>query len=120
MLVAQAAVEEALQGVYQVRVGLGLPPQPSNAGAGAEADLTQVPPDLDQNFSAVRQAQASLIQAAAQIGYSSSSFNKTPKEMVAEFYKQDPSGNIDVIYAKLLANAPVIKQAQAKLEQIGR
>ena len=30
MLVAQAEVEEALQGVYQVRVALGLPPKPEN------------------------------------------------------------------------------------------
>ena len=115
MLVAQAAVEQALQAVYQIRVSLGLPPKPPDSD-----DLTKVPADLDQNFSAVRQAQASLIQAAAQIGYSTSSFNKTPKEMVDEFYKQDPSGNIDVIYAKLLENAPVIKQAQAKLAQAQR
>jgi len=29
MVVAQAQVDEALQGVYQVRVGLGLPPRPA-------------------------------------------------------------------------------------------
>ncbi len=60
---AQAQVEEALQGVYQVRVALGLPPKPETGD-----DLTQVPPDLDQTFSSVRQAQYSLIQAASQIG----------------------------------------------------
>ena len=43
--------------VYQVRVGLGLPAQPEMGD-----DLTQVPPDLDQTFSTVRQALAELLQ----------------------------------------------------------
>jgi membrane fusion protein (multidrug efflux system) len=110
LLVAQAAVEEALEGVYQIRVGLGLPPQPKTG-----SDLTDVPPDLDQTFSTVRQAQASLIQAAAQIGITMS-FNITPKEMITEFYKRDPDGDIDHIYAELLKHAPGIKQAESKLE----
>lgn len=112
--IAESKVEEALQGIYQVRVSLGLPPRPEKGD-----DLTQVPPDLDQRFSTVRQAQASLIQAAAAIGYSNS-FQKTPKEMVADFYKQDPSGNVDVIYAELLKNAPIVKQAESKLTQAQR
>lgn len=114
MLVAQAQVDEALQDVYQVRVGLGLPPKPETG-----EDLTQVPPDLDQTFSTVRQAQAALIQAAAQVGLSES-FNKTPKEMVAEFYKRDPKGDVDRIYQTLLENAPAVRQAQAKLAQSQR
>jgi membrane fusion protein (multidrug efflux system) len=56
LLVAEARVEEALQGVYQVRVALGLPPKP------ASGDLAQVPADLNQTFSSVRQAEASLLQ----------------------------------------------------------
>ncbi|HEY7087889.1 MAG TPA: HlyD family secretion protein, partial [Tepidisphaeraceae bacterium] len=107
--VAQAGVEEALQNVYQVRVSLGLPPKPENGD-----DLTQVPPDLDQTFSSVRKAQASLIQAAAQIGYTDS-LNKTPRQMVTDFYKQDPEGNIDRIYARLITEAPGVKQAEANL-----
>ncbi len=114
LLVARAEVEEALQGVYQVRVALGLPPKPETGD-----DLTQVPPDLDQTFSTVRQAQASLIQAAAQIGYTDS-FNKSPKQMVTDFYKRDPTGDIDRIYAKLLINAPGVKQAEAKLAEAQR
>jgi len=114
LMVAQAQVEEALQGVYQVRVALGLPPKPPSGN-----DLAQVPPDLDQTFSSVRQAQASLLQAAAQLGVSDS-FNKTPRQMVADFYKRDPSGNIDVIYAKLLKDAPAIKQSESKLAQAQR
>jgi membrane fusion protein, multidrug efflux system len=112
--VSRAQVEEALQGVYEVRVALGLPPKPETGD-----DLAQVPSDLDQTFSSVRQAQASLIQAAAQIGVSDS-FNKTPRQMVTDFYKRDPQGNIDRIYAGLLLSAPAVKQAEAKLAQAQR
>src|SRR5258706_9358574 len=114
LYVAKAQVEEALQGVYQVRAALGLPPIPEK-----EDDLAQVPPDLDQTFSSVRQAQASLLQAAAQIGVTDS-FNKTPKQMVTDFYKRDPSGNIDRIYNQLLKDAPAVKQAQSKVVQARR
>jgi membrane fusion protein, multidrug efflux system len=114
LLVAQARVEEALQGIYQIRVGLGLPPKPPTGD-----DLTQVPADLDQTFSSVKQAQASLLQAAAQLGVTDS-FNKTPKQLVEDFYKRDPQGDIDKIYAALLKDAPAIKQAEAKLAQAQR
>jgi membrane fusion protein (multidrug efflux system) len=40
--------------------------------------------------------------------------------MVAEFYKRDPSGEIDRIYAQLLKDAPSIKVAQSKLLQSRR
>jgi membrane fusion protein (multidrug efflux system) len=111
LAVAQAEVNEALQGIYQVRVELGLPPTPP---AGQE--LADVPADLDQTFSTVKQAQGSVMQAASQLGYADS-FNISPKQMIADFYKQDPSGNIDVIYGKLLKNAPSVKDAQAKVFQ---
>jgi membrane fusion protein (multidrug efflux system) len=111
LLVAQSDVEEALEGVYQIRVGLGLPPKPETGD-----DLSQVPADLNQTFSSVRQAQASLIQSAAQLGVSEP-FNLTPAQMVADFYKRDPDGDIDRIYAKLLVDAPAVKQAQAKVAQ---
>ncbi len=114
LLGAQGQVEAALQDVYQVRAGLGLPPQPATGD-----DLTQVPPDLDQTFSAVRQAQASLIQAAAQLGVTGS-FNQTPRQMIADFYKRDPNGDIDRIYAQLLKEAPAVKQAESKLAQAQR
>jgi membrane fusion protein (multidrug efflux system) len=97
--------------VYQIRVGLGLPPKPETGD-----DLSQVPADLNQTFSSVRQAQASLIQSAAQLGVSEP-FNLTPAQMVADFYKRDPDGDIDRIYAKLLVDAPAVKQAQAKVAQ---
>ena len=112
--VARAQVESALQEVYQVRVSLGLTPKPETGD-----DLAQVPPDLDQTFSLVRQAQASLLQAAAQIGVVDS-FNKTPKQMVADFYKRVSDGDIDRIYAQLLEEAPLVKQAETKLAQAQR
>jgi membrane fusion protein (multidrug efflux system) len=112
-LVAQARVEEALQGIYQVRASLGLPVKPENG------DLSQVPADIDQTASQVRQAQASLIQSAVQLGVVDS-LDKPPRQMIADFYKRDPEGNIDRIYEKLVGEAPSVRQAQAKLEQARR
>ncbi len=113
-MVAKAKLEESQQGVYQVRVALGLPAKPQNGD-----DLAKVPPNLDQTFSTVLQAQASVLQAAAQLGFSDS-FKKSPKQMVADFYKRDPEGDIDRIYEKLYRDAPGIKQAESKLEQARR
>jgi membrane fusion protein (multidrug efflux system) len=113
-LVAQAQAQAALQEVYQVRVSLGLLPKPASGD-----DLTDVPPDLDQTFSTVRQAQYNLMEAAAVLGVVNP-FDVTPKQMIANFYKRDPDGNIEKIYAKILENAPGIKQSQAKLAQAQR
>ena len=113
--VADAQYAQALQNVYQSRAALGLPPKPVDSD-----DLTQVPPDLDQTFSSVREAQSQLIQAASQLGVVISSVNLTPKEMIAEFYRRDPEGNIDRIYEKILKDAPPIKQAETKLQSAER
>ncbi len=114
LLGAQAQVEAALQDVYQIRAGLGLPAKPP-----AGESLAQVPPDLDQTFSGVRQAQASLIQAAAQLGVTGS-FSQSPQQMLAEFYKRDPQGDINRILAQLLKTAPAVKQAESKLAEAQR
>jgi membrane fusion protein (multidrug efflux system) len=113
--VDEAAVDQALQLVYATRVSLGLQAHPPMG-----QELTDVPDDLDQNFSSVRQALADLIQSAAQFGYYPTSWNATPKQAVADFYKQDPEGNLDRIYARIIPNAPIIKQAEAKLQQARR
>ena len=113
--VAQANMEQTLQGVYAIRVSLGLPAIPP---AGQKLD--QVPPELDQNFSSVREALGELLQSGAQLGYFPASWTATPKEVIAEFYKQDPEGNLNRIYARLIPNAPAIKQAQAKVLQARR
>ncbi len=56
-------------------------------------------------------------QSAAQFGYAPTTWNATPKQALEEFYKQDPEGNLDKILARILPNAPAIKQADAKLIQ---
>jgi membrane fusion protein (multidrug efflux system) len=79
-----------------------------------------VPPDLDQTFSAVREALSQLLHSAAQLGVVPRSYNLTPKQVVEEFYKRDPGGDIDKIYADLIKNAPGLKNAQTRLEQAQR
>src|SRR5262249_27455939 len=138
--VDEAAVEQALQQVYAIRVALGLPSQPPKGH-----ELTEVPPGLEQNFSTVREVLGELIQSAAQLGYFPTSWDATPSQAIAAFYsqdpgdplrmaafavaggapgavcyKQDPSGALDRIYASIIPNAPPIKQARAKLEQVRR
>jgi membrane fusion protein (multidrug efflux system) len=111
---AQAEVTQALADVHQSRASLGLPAQPEGGG-----DLGQVPPDLDQTFSSVLQAQADLIQSAAELGVVHS-YNQTPKQMLEQFEKLDPQGNIDRTFARLAAEAPAVKQAEAKLTAANR
>jgi membrane fusion protein (multidrug efflux system) len=107
--VAEATVEQALQAVEALRVDLGLPANP-----GPGHDLAEVPPGLDQNYSAVRQALGELLQSAAQFGYFPTSWTATPSQAIADFYKQDPKGDLNQIYAHIIPNAPAIKQAEAK------
>src|SRR5260221_1764281 len=113
--VAKAQVQQALENVLQARVALGLPAQPP-----AGTSLADVPADLDQTFSSVRQAQADLLQSAAQLGIVPSSYNLTPKQTLDEFYRRDPTGDLDRIYAVILKNAPSLKQAETNLFQAQR
>lgn len=108
---AGADVTQTLAEIYQVRVSLGLPAHPVDGAA-----LDSVPSDLDETFSGVLQAQSDLIQSAAQLGVIHS-FDQSPKEMVAQFEKL---GDIDATFAKLAADAPAVKQAEAKLEAAQR
>jgi membrane fusion protein, multidrug efflux system len=110
----QAQLEAALQGIYQIRAGLGLPPIPPTG-----SDLAQVPPDLNQTFSSVREAQMKLIQAVAQLGVSIS-FDKSPQQMIADFYKRDAQGDIDRILAQILKDSPQVAQATAKVSEAQR
>ncbi len=110
--VDEAAVDQALQAVYATRVGLGLPLQPEKGH-----DLGDVRADLEQTFSSVRQALFQLSQTAAQLGYSPTSWDSSPKQALEDFYKLDPSGNIDKIIERLIPNAPAVKQAEAKRQQ---
>ncbi len=110
LLSARADVTQALADVHQIRVSLGLPPQPDGG------DLAQVPPDLDQTLSTVLQAQADLIQSAAQLGVIHS-FDETPKRMVEAFENE---GDVNRTFARLATEAPDVKQAEAKLDAANR
>ena len=109
--VAEAQVKVALENIYEIRVALGLPAIPAKGES-----LTHVPPDLDQTFSSVLQAQADLIQSAAELGIFHS-FEESPRQMVDEFMKRAPNGNIDLLFSQLVDEAPQVKQAEAKLQQ---
>ena len=113
--VANAQVTQSLESVYQARAVLGLPSQPPEGQS-----LTDVPPDLDQTFSSVRQALGELMQSAAELGVVSSSWDLTPRQVIAEFYRRDPGGDINRIYAKLIKDAPGLKKAQASLIEAQR
>ena len=108
---ATADVAQALANVYQARVSLGLTAQPEGGG-----DLGQVPPDLDETFSSVLEAQADLIQSAAQLGVIHS-FTQSPKQMLEQFKKEGP---IDRTFARITAEAPAVEQAEANLESANR
>jgi membrane fusion protein, multidrug efflux system len=113
--VAKAQVQQALENIYEARVALGLPAEPP-----AGSSLADVPANLDQSFSSVRQALADLLQNAAKLGVTPSSYNLTPKQLIEEFYKRDPGGDIDRIYADVVQNAPDLKKAEASLMQAQR
>lgn len=107
---AGAELAQTLAEVSQIRVSLGLPAQPDGG------DLGEVPSDLDETFSSVLDAQAQLIQSAAQLGVEHS-FDQSPKAMLDQFEKL---GDINSTFAQFTANAPAVKQAEAKLEAARR
>jgi membrane fusion protein (multidrug efflux system) len=112
LLIAKSGVVQALADANQVRVSLGLEPQADDDSA----ELDQVPPNLDQTFSTVLQAQADLIESAAELGVVHS-FNQTPEQMLEEF---DKLGTVNRTFDRLAAEAPAVKQAEAKLEAVRR
>src|SRR6516165_8611361 len=113
--VASAQVTQSLENILQARVALGLPAKPPEG-----ASLADVPPDLDQTFSSVREALAELIQSVAPLGIVASSYDLTPKQTLEEFYRRDPAGNLDRIFAEIIKNAPALKKAKTNLLQAQR
>ncbi len=107
---AGAQLAQSIAEMQQVRVSLGLPAQPKGGG-----DPSQVPPDLDETFSSVLEAQAALVQSAAQLGVVHS-FAQGPKAMLEQFEKL---GDIDKTFARYEANAPAVKQAEAQTRSRG-
>ena len=104
---SQAEEARARADVNQIRVSLGLPAQPKSG------DLSEVPPDLNQTFSSVREAQTALIRTAAQLGVGHS-YEQLPEQMLKQFENLN-RGDVDRTLAGLTANAPAVIQAQAEL-----
>ena len=66
------------------RVSLGLAPQPEKG-----KELTDVPPDLNQTFSAVRMGVADCMQTMTQLGLPLGSTDLTPNKALEEFRQLD-------------------------------
>ncbi len=107
--VAKNRVSSAEQTIQQTRASLGLPINHENP--------LDVPKDLDETFSTVREALGELYSSLAQLGFSPSSWDALPKQAKEEFFKQDPDINLDRIYGKLVPESPAVKQAEAKMLQ---
>ncbi len=112
--VANALAHQALEEVYETRVILGLPPRPE------KGELSDVPVDLNQSFSGVRQALAELVQSIAQVGLPLTSTTRTPKQAIDEFISRDKEGNIDRIMERIVPGAPAVRQAVAKRKEAER
>jgi membrane fusion protein (multidrug efflux system) len=110
--VAQAALSQAREEIFQVRASLGLLPEPENG-----RDLTEVPPDLDETFSDVRSAFSELVQTMTQLGLPLASTSATPSKAIAEFHRLDQDGNLDRILRDLIPKVPAVLQVKAQLEQ---
>ncbi len=112
--VAEALAKQAEEEVYETRVSLGLPPRPE------KGELSEVPPDLNQNFSSVREALADLGQSLAQLGLPLVSATQTPKGAIEQFISRDKEGNIDRIIEGIVPETPAVRQAVAKQLQAQR
>lgn len=106
---AGANVDAALQEVYQIRAGLGLPAQVPYG------ELGRVPADLAYRHSSVRQALADLVQTGAQLGLTPSPHG-TPDQVISDFRSRDPEGNVDRILERLVHTAPSVVDAAAQVE----
>jgi membrane fusion protein (multidrug efflux system) len=68
----------------------------------------------------VRESLGTLYNSVAQLGFIPSTWDATPRQAIEEFYRQDPDKDLDRIFARLIAEAPTIKQAEARLLQVKR
>ncbi len=110
--VAAASVAQAQESIAQIRVALGLTPQPE-PGKGP----SDVPPDLNQTFSSVRAVLGECMLTMTQLGLPLGSIDLTPKQALEEFRKLDKKGNIDQIAKDLVPKAPFVIQSKVALEQ---
>ncbi len=110
--VAEASVKQAREAVVQVRVSLGLLPEPPKGKS-----LTDVPANLNQTFSSVRVALTDCLQTGAQLGLPQYSVDLTPDEALEAFRRLDKEGNIDRILNDLIPKVPGVVQARSKLSE---
>lgn len=110
--VGETSVAQAQEAVGQTRVSLGLKPLPEGG-----KELTDVPPDLNQTFSAVRAALAECTHTATQLGLPLARTDLTPNQALAEFHQLHEHGNVDQILQDLVPKAPFVLQAKVALEQ---
>jgi membrane fusion protein, multidrug efflux system len=110
--VAQAEVTQSIADIHQSRASLGLETQPKSG------DLGEVPPDIDQTFSSVREAQAALIKTTSELGVAHS-YEQLPRAMLKQFESLN-HGDVNRTLAGFTDNAPAVKQAEAKLEAAKR
>ena len=110
--VAAASLAQAQEAIAQTRVSLGLAPQPEKG-----KELTDVPPDLNQTFSAVRMALADCMQTMTQLGLPLGSIDLTPNQALEEFRRLDKKGNFEQIAKDLVPKVPFVLQAKVALEQ---
>jgi membrane fusion protein (multidrug efflux system) len=110
--VAVASVAQAHEAIAQTRVSLGLTPQPEQG-----QELADVPPDLNQTFSAVRSALAACMQTWTQLGQPLSSTELTPNQALDEVRQLHAQGDMDQIFENLVPHVPVVLQAKVALEQ---
>lgn len=112
--VAEAVMKQAQEEVSETRVSLGLSPTVE------KGELSDVPADLNQTFSGVRQSLAELVQSVAQVGLPLGSSTQTPRQTIDEFTRRDKEGNIDRIMERIVPDAPAVRQAGAKRLQAER
>ncbi|MGO8744767.1 MAG: efflux RND transporter periplasmic adaptor subunit [Thermoguttaceae bacterium] len=110
--VAVASVAQAHEAIAQTRVSLGLAPQPEKG-----KELTDVPPDLNQTFSAVRMGVADCMQTMTQLGLPLGSIDLTPNKALEEFHRLDKKGNFEQIAKDLVPKVPFVLQAKVALEE---
>lgn len=110
--VAEASVAQALEAIAQTRVSLGLVPQSAN-----NENLSDVPSNLNQTFSAVRGALAACMQTWTQLGQPLLSTELTPNQALEEFQRLHAQGDVDQILRDLIPNVPAVLQAKVALEQ---
>ncbi len=96
---AAAGAEQALEDVYEARVALGLAARPESG------DLAEVPADLNQTFSGVRETLAQLVQSLAQVGLPLTASSQTPRQALEEFARRDKEGNIDRVMERIVPQA---------------